>query len=147
MSHNTMFTCLVCPTEEGLPRGMGERSKEELVGKSGPDGLRAGSVGCRSLTGAPGYGVRLAQLRVWLAFTGTLPSRNWSSLNMSLLAFPKALLARKAPAISLAFCCLAFPSQGSAGDQAPKNPSLAPALVGFSSLQAASCSLCSLTLA
>lgn len=34
MSNKAMFTYLVCPVREGLPRGMEERSEEELVGGS-----------------------------------------------------------------------------------------------------------------
>lgn len=127
MSNKAVFTCLVCPVGEGLPGGMEERSKEELVGGSRTWQAQGRTRGPQKPHWYPGVGVRLAQLRVWLGFTGTVPTRNRLELSVHKPpTIPKTLVARKSPAISLAFCCLAFPSRGSPGKLAPKKPSLAP---------------------
>lgn len=115
-----------------LVKGAYPRGWEEVMGRSRGWWVWRRTCGSQASLGHQWDGVRLAQMHVQQGSTGTVPSRSCLELSgHKPPSFPQPLLARKTPAVSSGH--LAFPSRGSPGDQAPENPPLASAVMGFGS--------------
>lgn len=123
MSNMATFVGLGRPRQGGPAQGKRGRAKRKWWVETGAGRLRAEPVGPRSFLAVEMESAWPSCMCGWDSQSQTLPKAVRSSLGMSHPASSSPVWQGGPQKFPLASCCLAFPSQGSPGDEASKNPS------------------------